>query len=256
MKNKTKNVIRLVIISALIFIFDNAHAVQVQVIANGFITEFINVNNAETFTVTVIYDTDTMQRSNFIVEDINDVFYEFTNPPYGITNLQIGTLNYSIANFPIVGVGIADNTIVATDDFANVPAGTYDAFGFEAFSPGTIFDTNGDPITGLTTAFGWFANTNYYDSINPGGLSTANPDLNTIPGLTEVLSLSSAPYTTFQFAELLDNGNNLLDEEDIVRLAFGVVNEYEVSVIPIPAAAWLLFSGIIGLLGIGYKKSI
>ena len=74
--------------------------------------------------------------------------------------------------------------------------------------------------------------------------------------MTEVLSLSSAPYTTFQFAELLDNGNNLLDEEDIVRLAFGVVNEYEVSVIPIPAEAWLLFSGIIGIFGIGYKKSI
>lgn len=131
-----------------------------------------------------------------------------------------------------------------------------------AFGPATILEWNpalsdGFKIHFPVLQFQW-GDGNYvlgadYDSGTPGTLF--NKALS--PGITFVGGLDNGVANTFRlYAEhTITNDEPAIASYNLQTVQWEVVGTYGTSAVPIPAAAWLFTSGLLGLIGIARKKA-
>ena len=135
-----------------------------------------------------------------------------------------------------VYVQLADNVNVLSVSVANlVPDGVYDVFTVGAYSEGATFDVFGNLSTGFEYNISYYTSTDYFDGLVE------------IPVLLQCLVDDVALLNVTQAL----NGAP-------VRLAIGQVDldTFTLStVVPVPAAAWLMLTGLAGLGLVGARKS-
>ena len=235
---------RTVIISWLVVLFQllvstkAVYAVQVQLDATGTLLQ-MNIEGVDlpygfgspaptSFTASFLYETDISLATSIDNSDPSDVGYGFLGPPY-FGSVAIGLSSYQYNDMT---VGVTDNVFVDSSEiFGLIPSGTYDGFGLSGTSPGAIFDNEDSLTTGIEFFLVFLTNTSFLSGTD------------TIPTAPPALAESE---TLFFFGDATD---------DIVnRLAFGRIDSFSTTVVPIPAGIWLLLSGLIALAGFGSHR--
>lgn len=198
-------------------------------------------------TGTFVYDTDESNADPGAITTPSIVpghefssFYEFSNPPYGVS-LSIPAISGSFTNSTPVGVVVNDNLPLTAGETGGLLAdGTYDwieILGSTTTSicllpGGTCAPDEFSPADGeewtlaLFSDAGWFSD----GSVIPDNLP-AN-----ITAIIVGLEFDAA-------------GNE-------IGSVFAPVSTLTVSAVPIPAAAWLFGSGLLGLVGVARHREI
>ena len=204
-----------------------ALAAQIRLDVGGVLDELvIGTFSSTAFTASFLYQTDISLATGMAMEAPNDVSYIFNTPAY-FGNAIIGNpINptYDVL-YEGIEVGVANNFVIAMDDFPGVPAGTYDQFGMVSSSPGAIFDSEGVLSTGIQIGLLFFTGTGFFS------------DVNSIP--------SAPPFSTGDIGQffVFDFTNDIVN-----RAAVGTINSLTTTIVPIPAGIWFLISGLIVLL--------
>ncbi len=238
--SRTENLLQAVLLSALLIASAPVHAVQVRLDASGFLlqTTIENVNLPYgfgspaplSFSVNFLYETDTSLATAVYDEDPNEVGYDFTGPPY-FGSVTIGSSSYTYND---IWVGIANNLFVdGSEAYGLIPTGTFDGFAIGAHSPGAIYDSEDLLTTGIEFEFYLFADTSVFS------------DTDTIPTSPPAVAPSD---TLFLFLDATEDVTN--------RFALGRVTSLTTTVVPVPAAVWLMLSGLIVIFGVNSKRTL
>jgi hypothetical protein len=195
--------------------------------------------------ITTLYNTGVNASNVVLGNGVADSHYTLTTVPSGSTSTQAIT---SAGGFPI-GPWLGDNTVSrwivpANGDGDNAAAGDY------VFR--TTFDLTGfDPATASISGQ-WLADNRGLDILLNGvslNFTTSNP-----PGNFTV-------WTTFLITSGFQAGLNTLDflvRNDVQATGNPVGLRVEMtgtaSPVPLPAAAWLLLSGLVGFAALGRRR--
>ena len=224
-----KNKISYLYLIGILLFSNNTFAAQVRLDVSGILDELVLGGfSSNEFSASFLYETDTSLASAMLMDAPNDVSYVFNTAPYFGSAIVGNPLapTYDV-NFQGVEVGVGNNITVAMDDFPGVPAGLYDAFAALSRSPGAVLDGDGVLSTGIEIGLLFFANTNF--------LSNVNSIPNQPPSGTGVIG---------QFF-ILDFTN-----DSVNRAAIGNISSLTVTAVPLPAAVYFLFSGLIALFAV------
>jgi hypothetical protein len=199
----------------------------------------------QSMTGTFIYDTDETNADPGAITTPSTVpghefssFYEFSAFPYGMS-LSVPAVSGSFSNTTPLGVVVNDNLAL------------------------TSSETNGLLADGIYDWIEILGSTTSSVCLQPGGVCAPN----------EFLPASGEEWTLALFADSgwFSDGSVIPDnlpatysallvgfEFDAagteIGAVFATVNSVTVSAVPVPAAAWLFGSGLLGLLGIARRK--
>jgi len=117
------------------------------------------------------------------------------------------------------------------------------AFGTDANAtdPGTTFTLNPDGSTTRVTTSGNLSSRGMYLD-----------DLGNVQYAGVLLKVSDA--STKIYGPNFATGASLNEDSAFGNFGVFMVREYEVSTVPVPAAAWLMLSGLLGLVGVARRK--
>ena len=198
-------------------------------------------------TGTFVYDTDESNADPGAITTPSIVsghefssFYELSNPPYGVS-LSIPAISGSFTNSTPVGVVVNDNLPLTADETGGLLAdGTYDwieILGSTTTSicllpGGTCEPDEFSPADGEEWTLALFNDANWFSD------GSVIPD-NLPANITAII-------VGLEFDEA---GNE-------IGSVFAPVSTVTVSAVPIPAAAWLFGSGLLGLVGVARHRKI
>lgn len=198
----------------------------------------------QSMTGTFIYDTDETNADFGAITTPSIVpghefssFYEFSAPPYGMS-LSVPAISGSFSNTTPLGVVVNDNLALTSGETNGLLAnGIYDWIEIlgsttveVCLQPGGCAPDEFSPANGEEWTLALFADSGWFSdgSVIPDNLPATY----------------SALLVGFEF----DAAGTEIGS------VFATVNSVTVSAVPVPAAAWLFGSGLLGLLGIARRK--
>ena len=201
----------------------------------------------------------TLRDYSYIVVAFDHQVYDDPNNPWGIDFLVFGNAFYTGSGFVndgtdmntymLVGGGWFEDVLISVSQdgetwytYENGPYGD-NAFPTQAYQ----WDAENAQWTDELMDFTRPVNPAYYDMLMNGGLSAA-----------EAIALynGSGGGTGFDLAESGFEWIQYIKVEGITGFAEGEIDAFaDVAPVPIPAAIWLLGSGLIGLVGIRRRNS-
>ncbi len=228
-----------ILISLLFFSTAKAAPVSIDITAtiqdiSGTYLSSLSIN--QSLNGSFIYDTDEANASHANTTPSTNQgheftsFYEFSDAPY---DASVSGTGFSFINEAPIGVVVNNDLPLTADDTGGIlSAGTYD---WIEILGSTASDINGPntPGNGQEWTLAFFANNaNWFSdgSLIPDSLATN--------------------YTALLVGIDLDaNG-------DETGLVFATVDSVTITSVPVPTAAWLFASGLLGLLGIVKTRTV
>jgi hypothetical protein len=199
-------------------------------VTGTFISE--GIANGDTITGSFIYDTNTSLATGpdtDVPPGGNRGQYHFVGSPYGATISLDSGYTYTAESEVIVEV--QNDFVLDATTFneinGHIPQGTYDVLSIFAFLPNAGASGNSDVEWGINIV----SDTSWFSG------NTVIPDL-------------PSTYNVYLQADEYDSVNNVLGS---VKTSFDDSTS-SVSAVPVPAAAWLFGSGLIGLIGVARHK--
>ena len=208
----------------------------------------VSSSNASILTFDGIGATSAIPIPDDYGDRINSTIDPITSYEYGIGNGF--TPNITVSYFP-------DPIASSGNSFSLWPSGYGDltnALGHSSFNvPGEVVltpDLGNHVILNSFDIAGWSSST-YIDQqirvLNESGIVLFDS------GLIDVNTAFPSSHLTFTFAPIVSAEALHIEISDVGNLGLDNVN-FDQAVVPIPAAAWLFGSGLIGLIGIARRR--
>ena len=216
-----------------------------------------------------------------IISEIVDATLPGGQPKYvELTNTGLSSIDlsaYSIGNFnnggTVLGGGAStllsgslaagDSYVITYENGDGPGVGTFfDTYGFDAdnFDLGSFI--NGDDVIGLFlgAATGDGSDATLVDVYGVLGVDGSGEDWEYTDGYAFRNADINTPSATFDLSQWTFSGANGLETgDDAEELALILANTtpgtHEFTAVPVPAAVWLMGSGLMALMGIGRKRS-
>jgi hypothetical protein len=205
----------------------------------------------------------TLNDSSFITVGFDHQVMDDPNNPYGIDFLVFGNAFFGgsgfvndgtdMGTYTLSGGAFTEDVLVSVSQdgqnwytYQNGPYGDT-AFPTHAYEwDQAQFDSTGNGWTDNLMDFTKPVNPDYYDTLMDGGLTGA---------AAIALYEGSGGGTGFDLAETGYDWIQYIKVEGTTEFAGGEIDAFaDVAPVPVPAAVWLLGSGLIGLVGIRRKK--
>lgn len=220
----------------ILYVFMTTHVFAATVNFTGTLGVVYEDNGSATYSGTsvghsfsgsITYGNSETDASSIVINAPISADYLFTGLPYGGTLTDGSTIISTAGANSQVGIGNDDGM---GDDAAIIN----DLYGPGATTPTTIADVWVADSSNSTYNFGmtlYSLNTSLYSGL---GFQSVPPALN------------ATDFEIFYIEEFDSQG-------ETIYLATGIINS--VSAVPLPGAAWLFCSGLLGLIGMARKKA-
>jgi hypothetical protein len=199
-----------------------------------------------------------------MVQNLTTKFDAFASNPAASFNLALdsasfattlGTdttgagLNWQVVAVKTVGSSVTGDGLLTT--ISSVPTSALDSFAIPT-AEGSVATHFGDLITALGTAnFGVLANTNAASPSGSGGNYWAN-----LNGTSNKLGFGGIDFYSITVDQISGNRvDNKFGSQFGLSSAGQLTYNVQTSATPLPAAAWLFGSGLVGLIGIGRRRN-
>ncbi|MEM7304598.1 MAG: hypothetical protein AAF372_03610, partial [Pseudomonadota bacterium] len=206
------------------------------------------------FSYSLVLDVDSSEFNAFV--DRNSTELTLTNTFNGELT---GIVRFGEAAF--INADDADSFSINGTNDLTLPDGTFigDAFGMSlSYDNGVQFDAAGQLPQGLQNISVFSATHNIRDPLGELLKNNLKPnladDLENIGSINANFNMGSFNILATQFSDDLDAQSITTNQISEQFIALGTFDSYSITIVPIPAAAWLFGSSLLGFLGLTYRK--